>query len=136
MCLGSVRPLGVPPKNAATTAQITCRMSRGEPATPAYVVWALRSVGVNLAVAHTWRLPTVRVYFLRLERARNLQWAFNAIAEAADVTSSTFEIQLCEVQFVAPRRQADALVERIYLDGGLVWCSRHDFKLTQGFGVR
>ena len=71
------------------------------------------------------------VYFLRLERARNLQWAFNVIAGAAYVASSAFEAQLCEVRFVAPRRQADALVERIYLDGGLVWCSRHDFKRGQ-----
>ena len=74
----------------------------------------------------------MRVYVLRLERARNLQWAFNVIAEAADVASSTFEPQLCEVRFVAPRRQADALVERIYSDGGLVWCSRHDLRLDQG----
>ncbi len=74
----------------------------------------------------------MRVYVLRLERARNLQWAFNVIAEAADVASSTFEPQHCQVRFVAPRRQADALVERIYLDGGLIWCSRHDFKLARG----
>ncbi len=73
----------------------------------------------------------MRVYVLRLERARNLQWAFNVIAEATDVASSTFESQLCQVRFVAPPHQADALVERIYLDGGLVWCSRHDFKLAQ-----
>ncbi len=74
----------------------------------------------------------MRVYVLRLERARNLQWAFNVIAQAAYVASSTFETQLCQIRFVAPRHQADALVERIYLDGGLVWCSGHDFKLTQG----
>ncbi len=73
----------------------------------------------------------MRVYILRLEKARNLQWAFKVIAETAYVTSSTFEAQLCQVRFVAPRRQADALVERIYLDGGLVWCSRHDLNLTQ-----
>jgi len=73
----------------------------------------------------------VRVYVLRLERARNLQWAFNVIAKADYVVSSTFETQPCQVRFVAPRRQADALVKRIYLDGGLVWCSRHDLNLTQ-----
>ena len=74
----------------------------------------------------------MRVYVLRLERARNLQWAFNVISGAAFVASSSFEARLCEVRFVAPRRQADALVERIYLDGGLVWCSRHDLKVVQG----
>ena len=73
----------------------------------------------------------MRVYVLRLERARNLQWAFNVIAKADYVVSSTFEAQPCQVRFVAPRRQADALVKRIYLDGGVVWCSRHDLNLTQ-----
>ncbi len=73
----------------------------------------------------------MRAYVLRLERARNLQWAFNVITEADYVASSTFEAQPCQVRFVAPLHQADALVERIYLDGGLVWCSRHDLKLTQ-----
>ena len=71
----------------------------------------------------------MRVYVLRLERARNLQWAFNVIANADYVVSSTFEAQPCQVRFVAPRHQADALVERIYLDGGLVWGARHDLKL-------
>jgi hypothetical protein len=73
----------------------------------------------------------VRVYVLRLEKARNLQRAFDVIAAAACVASSTYEAQLCQVRFVAPRRQADALVEKIYLDGGLIWCSRHDFKLAK-----
>ena len=72
----------------------------------------------------------MRVYVLRFEKVRNLQWAFGVISRAECVASSTFEEQLCQAQFVAPRREADALVERIYLDGGLVWCSRHDLKLT------
>jgi hypothetical protein len=73
-------------------------------------------------------LLAVRVYVLRLEGPRNLQWAFHVISKVAHVASSTFETELCQVRFVAARRQADALVERIYLDGGLVWCSRHDLK--------
>ena len=46
----------------------------------------------------------MRVYVLRLERARNLQWAFNVIAKADYVVSSTFEAQPCQVRFVAQLR--------------------------------
>jgi len=70
----------------------------------------------------------VRVYVLRLEATRNLDWAFEVISNAREVASSTFEPGLRQVRFVAPAREADALAERIYLDGGLVWCSRHDLQ--------
>ena len=70
----------------------------------------------------------MRVYLLRLERTRNLVWAFNVISGAREVASCTFEPGLRQVRFVAPSREADALAERIYLDGGLIWCSRYDLK--------
>ncbi|HEX9814213.1 MAG TPA: hypothetical protein VGB31_04600 [Myxococcota bacterium] len=70
----------------------------------------------------------MRVYLLRLKGARNLEWAFEVISNAREVASCTFEPQLNQVRFVAPHREADALAERIYLDGGLIWCSRHDLE--------
>lgn len=70
----------------------------------------------------------MRVYVLRLEGARNLEWAFEVISNARDVSSCTFEPHLRQVRFVAPHGEADALAERIYLDGGLIWCSRHDLE--------
>jgi hypothetical protein len=70
----------------------------------------------------------VRVYILRLEGERNIERAFDVISNAQNVSSSIFEPGLCQVRFVAPPREADALAERIYLDGGLIWCSRHDIK--------
>ena len=30
------------------------------------------------------------------------------------------------IRFMAPRDDALKLAERVYLDGGLLWCSRHD----------
>ncbi len=72
----------------------------------------------------------MRVYVLGFERARNLKWAFHVISESNSVASCTFEPHLCRVRFVAPSSEADTLVERIYLDGGLVSCSRHNVKLT------
>ena len=70
----------------------------------------------------------MRVYVLRLEGDRNIERAFDVISNARNVSSSIFEPGLRQVRFVAPPREADALAERIYLDGGLVWCSRHDVK--------
>ena len=72
----------------------------------------------------------MRMYVLRFERARNLKWAFQVISESNFVASCAFEPRLCQVRFAAPSSEADALVERIYLDGGLVSCSRHNVKLT------
>lgn len=70
----------------------------------------------------------MRVYVLRLEGDRNVERAFDVISNGRDVISSIIEPGLCQIRFVAPPREADALVERIYLDGGLIWCSRHDMK--------
>lgn len=70
----------------------------------------------------------MRVYVLRLERTRNLVWAFDVISNAREVASCIFEPGLRQVRFVAPSREADALAERIYLDGGLIWCSRYDLQ--------
>ncbi|MBW2691682.1 MAG: hypothetical protein JRE57_03480 [Deltaproteobacteria bacterium] len=70
----------------------------------------------------------MRVYVMRLEGAQNLAWAFEVISNAREVASCTFEPRLHQVRFVAPHCEADALAERIYLDGGLLWCSRHDLE--------
>lgn len=66
------------------------------------------------------------VYVLRLEGDRNIERAFDVISNARNVSSSIFEPGLHQVRFVVPAREADALAERIYLDGGLIWCSRYD----------
>jgi hypothetical protein len=70
----------------------------------------------------------VRVYVLRLEEKGYVERAFDVISNARNVSSCVFEPGLRQVRFVAPPREADALAERIYLDGGLIWCSRHDLK--------
>ncbi len=70
----------------------------------------------------------MRVYVLRLVGDGNIERAFHVISNALNVSSCIFEPGLSQVRFVAPPREADALAERIYLDGGLAWCSRHDIK--------
>jgi hypothetical protein len=46
--------------------------------------------------------------------------------ESEHVVDCCVEAELGRIRFLAPPRRADALVDRIYLEGGLVWCSRHD----------
>jgi hypothetical protein len=72
----------------------------------------------------------MRVYVLRLDGKPNLQRAFAMISNAPDVATCTVEAQIRQVRFLAPADKADALVQRVYLDGGLLWCSRHDARLA------
>jgi hypothetical protein len=68
----------------------------------------------------------VRIYDLRFASVSELSRAVRRLLDSERVASCTVETDLRRVRFVAPRPQADALVERIYADGGLAWCSRHD----------
>ena len=70
----------------------------------------------------------MRVYVLRLEGEKSIERAFDVISNARNVSSCICEPKLRQVRFVASPHEADALAERIYLDGGLIWCSRHDAK--------
>jgi hypothetical protein len=67
----------------------------------------------------------VLVYDLRFVDPPSLQAAYDVLIESERVVSCTVEADLGRVRFLAPVRFADALVARIYLEGGLTWCSRH-----------
>ena len=68
----------------------------------------------------------MRVYVLHLENLGRLTRAFDRVLEASDVASCMIEPENSQLRFLAPERRADKLVEQIYNDGGLIWCSRHD----------
>ena len=68
----------------------------------------------------------MRVYVIHLDGASALARAFDLVLESPDAASCMIEPELDRVRFLAPAGAADALVERIYLQGGLLWCSRHD----------
>ena len=68
----------------------------------------------------------MRVYVLHLDGPTSLSRAFDLVLESPDAASCMIEPELERIRFLAPKAPADALVERIYLDGGLLWCSRHD----------
>lgn len=65
------------------------------------------------------------VFVLHIDGLTLLTRAFDLLMGHPDVASCAIEPELCRVRFVAKVSAGDELVERIYLDGGLAWCSRH-----------
>jgi hypothetical protein len=68
----------------------------------------------------------MRVYVLRLKDPASLSRAFGRLMASSRVASCLVEPEHGRVRFVAPPRAAEAMVERIYLEGELLWCTRHD----------
>jgi hypothetical protein len=68
----------------------------------------------------------MRVYVLHFENMGRLTRAFDLVLEDSQVESSMIEPERLRLRFIGPRDLTDRLVEKIYQDGGLVWCGRHD----------
>jgi hypothetical protein len=73
-----------------------------------------------------------RIYDLRLASPACLTRAAARVLDSEQVASCAVEPELCRVRFIARRRSADALVHGIYAEGGLIWCSRHDWQPLAG----
>lgn len=71
-------------------------------------------------------MPTLRVYVLRFDCRTSLTRAFDRVLVSPEVESCMIEAEHTRIRFLAPAKEAEALVERIYRDGGLLWCSRHE----------
>ena len=70
----------------------------------------------------------MRVYVLLFESPSALTRAFDLVLERDDLMSCAVEPESSRLRFLAPRKVGDELVQRIYQDGGLTWCSRHAFE--------
>ena len=68
----------------------------------------------------------MRLCVLRFENAQDLTRAFDRVLACPDVDSCVVEWEDSRILFQAPEQGAAALAERVYLDGGLLWCSHHD----------
>jgi len=68
----------------------------------------------------------MRIYVLHFENMRRLTRAFDLVLEDAQVESSMIEPERLRLRLIGPRALTDRLVEKIYQDGGLTWCGRHD----------
>lgn len=86
---------------------------------------ARRALGPILAAG-----LAVRVYVLHLSAPGPLSRAFDRVLEDPDVASCAVEPGLSRLRFLAAPKVGDALAESIYLEGGLAWCSRHDYRVV------
>jgi len=73
-----------------------------------------------------------RIYDLRLASPGCLTRAAARVLDSEEVASCSVESELRRVRFVARPKAADALVHDIYAEGGLTWCSRHDWRPLAG----
>jgi hypothetical protein len=70
----------------------------------------------------------VQVFDLRFTSRDSLLDGFRRAQDRSAVDSCTLEIEDLRMRFVAPRCEAEELAHRIYLDGGLCWCSGHELR--------
>lgn len=77
----------------------------------------------------------MRVYILRFRSEARLHEAFDRVLGSPHVASCMVESVDSRIRFLAPASAGDALVESIYLAGGLVWCSRHDLASAPDGGL-
>jgi hypothetical protein len=68
------------------------------------------------------------VYVLRFEGVSPLTSAFDRVMAAPEVPSRSLALHQRQLRLRAPRSVAERLVERLSLEGGLAWCSRHAFE--------
>jgi hypothetical protein len=70
----------------------------------------------------------VRLYVLHLEARAGLSHAFDRVMDHPEVLGCSVESALRRLRFIAPRGAGEELVEAIYLEGSLVWCTRHVYQ--------
>ena len=73
----------------------------------------------------------MRVYLMEFVSPGAFSRAFDVVMEADAVASCSAEPEGRRIRIVARSNDADALAERLYLDGGMTWCTRHDLLLQR-----
>ena len=71
---------------------------------------------------------TLFVYELRFVGRPELSRAFDRVEADPDVVSCSFEVVPRRLRMLAGRASAERIVEHLYQEGGLAWCSRHPFE--------
>lgn len=69
----------------------------------------------------------LRVYELRFAETGALSRAFDRVSGSPDVASCSLELAARRIRLLAHPATGEALIERLYLEGGLAWCSRHAY---------
>jgi len=73
-------------------------------------------------------MADLHVYQLEISSAPRLRSAFALVSDCRDVASCAVEPERMRLRFLATPGAAERLVERIYAEGGLAWCTRHVLK--------
>lgn len=73
-------------------------------------------------------MSELRVYVLRFAETAALSRAFDRVSDHPEVASCSFELGERQLRLLARPAVGEALIERLYLEGGLAWCSRHSFE--------
>lgn len=66
----------------------------------------------------------MQIHTLYFTDASELTRSFSCLAASESVEDCLVEPDRLRIRFLAPVASAEKLIERIYLDGGLKWCSR------------
>jgi hypothetical protein len=77
-------------------------------------------------------MSELRVYVLRFKELAALSRAFDRVSDHPEVASCSFELQERQIRLLARPAVGEPLIERLYLEGGLAWCSRHAFGAEPG----
>lgn len=68
----------------------------------------------------------MRVYVVHIASPALLYRSFERVMDAVEVASCALDLRERRLRFLAPTKVGDALVEALYLEGGMTWCTRHD----------
>jgi hypothetical protein len=69
----------------------------------------------------------LRIYVLRFAEPDAVCRAFDHVSRHPDIASCALELPERCIRLLAHPAVVEPLVERLYLEGGLAWCSRHAF---------
>ena len=74
----------------------------------------------------------MRLYVILFRNSMHLSRAFDIVLTVPDVDSCVVESEARCIRFIAPESVAESLIERIYLYGGLSWCSSYPLEASEG----
>ena len=70
----------------------------------------------------------LQVYVLRFAETGAMSRAFDRVSDNPEVASCSFELGARQIRLLGRPKVIEPLIERLYLEGGLAWCSRHSFE--------
>ncbi len=71
----------------------------------------------------------MRLYVIGFSNSMHLSRAFEMVLTVSEVDSCVVESEARCIRFVAPESVAESLIERVYLYGGLSWCSSYPVRV-------